>query len=56
MSYGKLVTNPNYFVKGTIINDPVALPIFLVSKDGSDTDLGELGVDAVLPVAPAFPS
>lgn len=56
MSYGKLVTNANYFVKGTIINDPVALPMFLVSKDGTDAGLGELGVDAVLPVAPAFPS
>lgn len=56
MSYGKLVTNPDYFVKGTIINDPVALPVFLVSKDGTDTALGDLGEDAVLPVAPAFPT
>jgi len=56
MSYGKLVTNANYFVKGTIINDPVALPVFLVSKDGSATVLGSEGVDAVLPVAPAFPA
>lgn len=57
MSYGKLVTNADYFVKGTIINDPVALPVFLVTKNGDTVDqAGELGVDAVLPVAPAFPS
>lgn len=55
MSYGKLVTNADYFVKGTIINDPVAMPVALISKDGSDTSLGDLGVDAVLPVAPGLP-
>lgn len=47
-SYGKLVVNPNYFVRGEIINNPIAQPMFLVSKDGTDTDLGELGVDAFL--------
>jgi len=58
MSYGKLVTNADYFVKGTIINDPVALPVFLVTKDGNVAgtgNVGDLGEDAVLPVAPLFP-
>lgn len=57
MSYGKLVTNADYFVKGTIINDPVALPVVLVTKNGETAgDVLELDDDAVLPVAPQFPS
>lgn len=58
MSYGKLVTNADYFVKGRIINDPVALPVAIYTKDGNvaGTDnVGDLGVDGVLPSAPAFP-
>ena len=42
MSYGKLVTNADYFVRGTIINDPVALPMYLVSKDGTFDVLGTI--------------
>lgn len=38
-SYGKLVVNPNYFVRGQIINSPLAMPVALVSKDGTDTAL-----------------
>lgn len=33
-SYGKLVTNANYFVRGTIINDPVAMPVQVLNKNG----------------------
>lgn len=46
MSYGKLVVNEDYFVRGQIINDPVAMPMYLISKDGTDTVLGQIGVDA----------
>jgi hypothetical protein len=56
MSYGKLVTNANYFVRGTIINDPVALPMYLVSKDGTFDVLGTIGEDALVPQAPGMPS
>ena len=56
MSYGKLVTNADYFVRGTIINDPVALPVFLVSENGTETSLGTIGEDAVVPAAPDMPS
>lgn len=56
MSYGKLVVNANYFVRGTIIDDPMAMPVYLISKDGTDTVLGEIGTDAVVATAPAFPS
>jgi hypothetical protein len=45
-SYGKLVVNANYFVKGTIINNPVALPVFLVGATGAT--YGILDTDAVL--------
>ena len=45
-SYGKLVVNPDYFVRGTIINDPIAQPMFIVGKDGET--YGVLGEDAVL--------
>lgn len=38
-SYGKLVVNPNYFVRGLIVNNPMALPVALVSKDGTETAL-----------------
>jgi hypothetical protein len=55
MSYGKLVTNADYFVRGTIINDPVALPIYLVSKDGTFDVLGTIGEDAVIPAPPGLP-
>lgn len=55
-SYGKLVVNPNYFVRGEIIDNPVAAPILLVSKDGTDTGLGELGVDAVIGTVPGVVS
>jgi len=56
MSYGKLVTNADYFVRGTIINDPVALPMYLVSKDGTFDVLGTIGEDAVLAAAPGLPA
>ena len=49
MSYGKLVVNADYFVRGEIINDPVAMPMYQISKDGSNTSLGVIGTDAVLP-------
>jgi len=55
MSYGKLVTNADYFVRGTIINDPVALPVYLVSKDGTFDVLGTLGEDAVISAVPGLP-
>lgn len=48
-AYGKLVVNPNYFVRGQIINSPLALPVALVSKDGTETGLLSLeDGDAVL--------
>lgn len=56
MSYGKLVTNADYFVRGTIINDPVAMPVFLVSENGTETALGTIGTDAVVPQAVGMPS
>jgi hypothetical protein len=33
-SYGKVVVNPDYFVRGTIINDPIAQPIVILDKSG----------------------
>ncbi len=51
-SYGKLVVNANYFVRGTIINDPMASPIYLVSEDGTSTGLGVIGEDAIVPAIP----
>jgi hypothetical protein len=56
MSYGKLVTNANYFVRGRIINDTMAQPVLLVTKDGTTSDMGVLGTDASEATAPAFPS
>jgi len=57
MSYGKLVVNADYFVRGSIINDPMALPVLLATKDGQyDGDVALLGTDVVVPSAPAFPS
>jgi hypothetical protein len=56
MSYGKLVTNADYFVKGRIINDPMAQPVYLISKEGTESTLGVIGTDAALATAPAFPS
>jgi len=53
MSYGKLVTNADYFVKGRIINEPMAMPMYLVSKDGTDTNLGTIGTDAYAPSIPS---
>lgn len=55
-SYGKLVTNADYFVRGSIVNDPMALPVYLVTKDGTTTDMGVIGTDAVVAAAPAFPA
>lgn len=49
-AYAMKVVNPDYFVRGEIIKEPTALPIFLVSKDGTDTELGVLGEDAVLDI------
>lgn len=48
VSYGKLVTNANYFVKGRITNNPTALPVMLVTNDGTTTDMGVIGTDAVV--------
>jgi len=45
-SYGKLVVNADYFVRGTIVDNPLAQPMFLVGKDGSN--YGVLGEDAIL--------
>jgi hypothetical protein len=57
MSYGKLVVNADYFVRGSIINDPMALPVLLATKDGLyNGDVALLGTDVVAPSAPAFPS
>lgn len=39
-AYALEVVNPDYFVRGQIINDPVALPVFLMSKDGTEGNLG----------------
>lgn len=33
-SYGKLIVNNKYFVRGTIINNPIAQPIQVLNKDG----------------------
>jgi hypothetical protein len=33
-SYGKLIVNNRYFVRGTIINNPIAQPIQVLNKDG----------------------
>jgi hypothetical protein len=33
-SYGKLVVNPNYFVRGQIINNPIAQPVQILDKNG----------------------
>lgn len=46
MSYGKLVVNADYFVRGEIINDPMAMPMFIVGKDGST--YGVLETDATV--------
>jgi hypothetical protein len=56
MSYGKLVTNADYFVKGSIINNPMAQPVYLISKDGTDTALGTIGDDAYEATAPGMPA
>jgi len=55
MSYGKLVVNPNYFVRGEIVDDPMAAPVYLVSKDGTDTSLGTIGTDALAESADFYP-
>lgn len=54
MSYGKLVVNANYFVKGTIVNNPIAMPMYIIGKDGST--YGTIGTDAVIPVSPDLPA
>ena len=33
-SYGKLVVNPNYFVRGQISNNPIAQPVQILNKAG----------------------
>jgi len=33
-SYGKLIVNNKYFVRGTIINNPIAQPIQVLNKGG----------------------
>ncbi len=33
-SYGKLIVNNKYFVRGTIINNPIAQPVQVLNKDG----------------------
>lgn len=50
-AYALKVVNPNYFVRGRIIKDPVALPVYVVTKDGDmQGTAGELGLDATLEV------
>lgn len=41
-AYAMKVINPNYFVRGEVIDSPTALPIYLISKDGTDAALGKL--------------
>lgn len=50
-SYGKLVVNAAYFVRGEIIDNPVAAPVFLVTKDGTAV-YGAEGTDAILGSVP----
>lgn len=45
-AHGTLVVNNKYFVRGRIINEPTAQPMFIVGKDGST--YGVLDTDAVL--------
>lgn len=47
-AYAMKVVNPNYFVRGLIVSDPVAMPVYLISKDGTDTALGQIDEDAAL--------
>lgn len=55
-AHGTLVVNPDYFVRGKIINSPTALPMALVGKDG--TDYLELGASTdggvILPEFPVI--
>lgn len=37
-SYGKLVVNADYFVRGTIVNNPVAQPINVIDSNGDIVD------------------
>ena len=48
MSYGKLVVNSDYFVLGSIVNDPMAMPIYMIAKDGTANavEYGTIETDA----------
>jgi hypothetical protein len=54
MSYGKLVVNADYFVRGEIINDPMAMPVYFIAKDGTAgaVEYGTIGTDASIATDP----